>query len=235
MIITIDGPVATGKSAIARKLAESIGFIFFDTGAMYRSLTYGILKHKIDMTQAAQLEKFLEQFKFEIKNYRGERFYFFEGENITQKIRGQEVTLAVSEVSANKIVREKLVEIQRQMAKGVNAVFEGRDMGTFVFPDAALKIFLTGRDEIRAKRRFEELKVKFPEEAANLTLEKCLEDLNRRDSFDSMREHSPLRQAPDAHVIDTSDLSIDEVVYLVLELKDALKSQPISPPKTSIT
>lgn len=232
MIITIDGPVATGKSAVAKKLAESIGFIFFDTGAMYRSLTYGILKHHIDIQQTEQLQKFLDDFKFEIKNYRGERLYFCEGENITQKIRGAEVTQAVSAVSANKAVRQKLVDTQRELAQGVNAVFEGRDMGTIVFPDAALKIYLTGRDEIRAKRRYEELKKKFPEEAANLTLKKCLEDLNRRDAYDSTREHSPLCQAKDAHVIDTSDLSIDEVVYLVLELKDSLKSKPISPPKS---
>lgn len=223
MIITIDGPVATGKSGVARKLAESIGFVFFDTGAMYRSLTYGILKHKINIHQPEQLQQFLDHFKFEIKNLRGERLYFSEGEEITQKIRGIEVTQAVSEVSANKSVRDKLIEIQRQLAVGVNAVFEGRDMGTFVFPDAALKIFLTGRDEVRAKRRFDEWKSKFPEETKTLTLEKCLEDLNKRDAYDSSREHSPLCQAKDAYVIDTSDLTIDEVVYRILEIKDSLK------------
>ncbi len=223
MIITIDGPVATGKSGVARKLAESIGFVFFDTGAMYRSLTYGILKHKIDIHQPEQLQQFLDHFKFEIKNLRGERLYFSEGEEITQKIRGLEVTQAVSEVSANTSVRDKLIEIQRQLAVGVNAVFEGRDMGTFVFPDAALKIFLTGRDEVRAKRRFDEWKPKFPEETKTLTLEKCLEDLNKRDAYDSSREHSPLCQAKDAYVIDTSDLTIDEVVYRILEIKDSLK------------
>lgn len=225
MIITIDGPVATGKSGVAKKLAESLGFVFFDTGAMYRSLTYGILKHKIDIHQPEQLQQFLDHFKFEIKHYRGERLYFFEGEEITQKIRGREVTQAVSEVSAMKSVRDKLIEIQRQLAVGVNAVFEGRDMGTFVFPDAALKIFLTGRDEVRAKRRYDELKAKFPEEAKTLTLEKCLEDLNQRDAFDSSREHSPLCQGKDAYVIDTSDLTLDEVVYRILEIKDTLKKK----------
>lgn len=225
MIITIDGPVATGKSAVARKLAESIGFIFFDTGAMYRTLTYGILKHQIDIQQPEQLQKFLDHFKLEIKNVRRERLYFFEGEDITQKIRGREVTLAVSEVSAKKAVRDKLIDIQRDLAVGVNAVFEGRDMGTIVFPDAALKIFLTGRDEVRAKRRYEELKAKFPEESKNLTLELCLEDLNKRDAYDSAREHAPLRQAKDAYVVDTSDLTVDEVVYRILEIKDSLKTK----------
>ncbi len=231
MIITIDGPVATGKSAVAKKLAESVGFIFFDTGAMYRTLTYGILKHKIDLYQPDQLQKFLDHFQIDIKVIRRERMYFFEGEDITQKIRGKEVTLAVSEISAIKAVRDKLTAIQRELAVGVNVVFEGRDMGTVVFPDASLKIFLTGRNEIRAKRRFDELKAKYPEEAQHLTLEKCLEDINKRDAYDSTREHSPLCQAEDAYVIDTSNLSIDEVVYHILEYKDALKTKQ-SPPIT---
>jgi cytidylate kinase len=234
MIITIDGPVATGKSAVAKKLAESIGFIFFDTGAMYRTLTYGILKHKIDIHQPEQLQKFLDQFEIDLKVVRRERKYFFEGEDVTQKIRGKDVTLAVSEVSAIKAVREKLMAIQRELAIGVNAVFEGRDMGTVVFPDASLKIFLTGRNEVRAKRRFDELKTKYPEEAQNLTLEKCLEAINKRDAYDSTREHSPLRQADDAYVIDTSDLSIDEVVYHILEYKDSLKTKQ-TPPTTSFS
>lgn len=223
MIITIDGPVATGKSAVARKLAESIGYIFFDTGAMYRTLTYGILKHKIDIHQPEQLQQFLDQFQIDIKVVRREKMYFFEGEDITQKIRGIEVTAAVSEVSAIKAVRDKLIAIQRELAIGVNAVFEGRDMGSVVFPDASLKIFLTGRHEVRAKRRFDELKAKYPEEAKNLTLEGCLEDINKRDAYDSTREHSPLCKAEDAYVIDTSDLTIDEVVLKILEYKDALK------------
>jgi cytidylate kinase len=229
MIITIDGPVATGKSIVAKKLAHSIGFIFFDTGAMYRALTYGILKHHIDIHQPDQLQQFLNQFQFDIKVVNRERMYFFEGEDITQKIREREVTLAVSEVSAIKAVRDKLVAIQRELAVGVNAVFEGRDMGTVVFPDATLKIFLTARDEVRAKRRYEELKIKYPD----MTLEKCLEDIHRRDTYDSTRENSPLRQADDAYVIDTSDLTIDEVVYKILEYKDSIKIKQSCPPRTS--
>lgn len=233
MIITIDGPVATGKSSIAKKLAEAIGYIFFDTGAMYRVLTYGILKHKIDIHQQDQLQRFLDQFQVDTKAVRRERMYFFEGEDITKKIRGKEVTLAVSEVSAIKAVRDKLIAIQRELAVGINAVFEGRDMGTIVFPHASLKIFLTGRGEVRAKRRFDELKAKYPEEAKNLTLEKCLEDLTWRDQYDSTREHSPLCQAKDAYVIDTSDLTIDEIVFRILEYKDALTTKQNSVPNSS--
>lgn len=229
MIITIDGPVATGKSTIAKKLAESIGFIFFDTGAMYRTFTYGILKHHIDIDNPQQLEDFIKNFKIDIHVVRRERHYFFENEDVTQKIRGEEVTSAVSKVSAKKAVRDKLMATQRELAQGVNAVFEGRDMGTVVFPDASLKIFLTGRDDVRAKRRFDELTSKYPEEVKNLTLEKCLEEITGRDRHDSTREFAPLVQAKDAYVVDTSDLTTDEVVYKILEYKDALKTKAHGP------
>lgn len=222
MIITIDGTVATGKSAVAKKLAELIGFIFFDTGAMYRSVTYGILKHGIDIHHPEQLQKFLDPFEMDIRVIQHEKMYFFEDENITHKIRGKEVTLAVSEVSAQKPVRDKLVAIQRSLAEGVNAVFEGRDMGSVVFPKAELKIFLTGRNEVRAKRRFDELRSKYPEDTKDLTLEKCIEEINQRDQSDSMREHSPLYQSDDACVIDTSELTLDEVVDRILEFKDTI-------------
>jgi len=225
MIITIDGPVATGKSSIAKKLAQETGFIFFDTGAMYRALTYGILKQSIDWHDQTQLENYLDQFKLEIKVIHHERCYFVDQEDVTQKIRSQQVNATVSEISALKTVRDKFVALQRQLALGVNAVFEGRDMGTVVFPDAALKIFLTGRNDIRAKRRYQEMIGKDPEMANILTLEQCLADLNRRDTYDSTREHSPLKQASDAYVIDTSDLTIDEIVYRILEYKDLMKTK----------
>lgn len=225
MIITIDGPVATGKSTIAKKLAEAIGFIYFDTGAMYRTLTYGILKHQIHMDHEAQLQEYLKNFDMDIRVIKRERRYFYEGEDISDKIRQDEVTAAVSRVSAHKAVREKLVYLQRELSEGVNAVFEGRDMGTVVFPEAAVKIFLTGRAEVRAKRRFDELMGKYPEEHKDLTLEQCLEEITRRDQFDSTREHSPLCQAKDAYVVDTSDLGTEEIVFRILEYKDTLKAR----------
>lgn len=225
MIITIDGPSATGKSTIARKLSESIGFIYFDTGAMYRTVTYGIIKHKVDLTNEADLRAFLELFKLDIKVVRHERRYFFEGEDITEKIRSPQITALVSSVSSFKPIREKLVTIQRDLAKGVNVVFEGRDMGTVVFPEATVKIFLTGREEVRARRRFEELKAKYPNETKDLTIEQCLKEINERDKKDSEREHSPLHQAKDAFVLDTSDLNLDEIVYKILEFKDSIKTR----------
>ncbi len=225
MIITIDGPIATGKSTLAKALAREIGYIYFDTGAMYRCVTYGILKNRIQLDALDALQKFLDTFNFEIKIKHGERHYYVDNEDVSDKIRLDEVTSTVSKVSAIRIVREKLVALQREHAQGVNAVFEGRDMGSVVFPDAQLKIFLTGRPEVRAKRRFDELKKKYPEESKDLTLEKALEDLNRRDSLDTNREISPLKQAPDALVIDTSDLPVEEIILKILEFKDTMKTR----------
>lgn len=230
MIITIDGPIATGKSTIAKTLANEIGYIYFDTGAMYRCVTYGILKNHLSTDDVESLKNFLENFKFDIKIKHGDRRYFVDNEDVTDKIRLQEVTSAVSKVSAAPLVRDKLVALQREHAIGVNAVFEGRDMGTVVFPEAQVKIFLTGRPEVRAKRRYDELKKKYPEETKNLTIEKALEDLNRRDHLDTTRDISPLKQAPDCLVIDTSDLTIEEIIFKILEFKDSMKTRmkPVS-------
>lgn len=225
MIITIDGPIATGKSTIAKKLAEELGYICFDTGAMYRGITLLALEKKIDIDDPAQLAELLKDFVFEIKTKHGERQYWVNKQNATDVIRGDQVTSNVSRIAANPAVREKLVEMQRNFAIGVNSIFEGRDMGTVVFPNADLKIFLTARIEVRAERRFNELKAKFPEETANLTLEQAIEDINKRDTYDSTRVTSPLMQAEDAHLVDTSDKTIDEVVLEILELKDSLRKK----------
>lgn len=225
MIITIDGPVATGKSTIAKKLAEELGYIFFDTGAMYRALTWLAIKMGLDVNKPEELEKLLKEFHFHIKIHRGERHYWIDQEDVTNAIRGAAVTARVSEISANPVLREKLVAMQRNFAIGVNAVFEGRDMGTIVFPNADLKIFLTARPEVRAKRRYDELKAKFPNETQDLTLDAALMNLNARDNTDSTRTYSPLKMADDAVLVDTSDLTIEEVVIRILEIKDALKNK----------
>ena len=222
MIITIDGPTGTGKSTIAKHLAESLGFVFFDTGAMYRCFTYGVIKHHIDLKNAAKLDDFLETFDFDIQVIDGVKHYFFEGEDITNAIRGETVTSFVSEVSAYGPVRDKLVAFQRKLGHAVDAVFEGRDMGTVVFPDAELKIFLTASPEVRAQRRFDELREKYPETTHMLTLDQVLVGLNERDAYDSGREISPLKQAEDAHLVDTSRLGIEAVVAKILEIKELL-------------
>lgn len=225
MIITIDGPIATGKSTLAKTLAHEIGYIYFDTGAMYRCAAYGITKNNINIDDPQQLKEFLKKFKFEIKIKHGNRRYFVDDEDVTDKIRLRDVTSYVSKIAAKPEVREKLVALQREFSVGVNAVFEGRDMGTVVFPEAQVKIFLAGRPEVRAKRRYDELKAKYPEQTKDLTLEQALEDLNQRDNFDITRENSPLKQASDALVIDTSDLTIDEIIFKILEFKDGMKTR----------
>jgi len=225
MIITIDGPVATGKSTIARKLAESLGFIYFDTGAMYRAVTYSILKEDVDTEDTEALDAFLSQFDFDIKIRRGHKHYYVNDEDVTTSIRSIEVTQAVSHIAAIKAVRNKLVAIQRQFAVGVNAVFEGRDMGTVVFPDADLKIYLTGSIEVRAQRRFEEIQRERPEEADGLTLDEVKQDVEERDHSDMTRDISPLSKAKDAYTVDTTDLTLDEVVFQIFECKDRVKSR----------
>ncbi|MEC7838468.1 MAG: (d)CMP kinase [Chlamydiota bacterium] len=220
MIITIDGPVATGKSTIAKKLAHEIGFIYLNTGAMYRGLTYGLLKDNIDLDDTEAIQSFLKNFTFDIKVKNGERRYFVGKDDATDAISSTSVTSNVSKVSALDFVRKQLVTLQREVSEGVNAVVEGRDMGTVVFPNAELKIFLTGNTEVRARRRYNELKKKYPEEFANLTLEETIKSIDERDHYDTTREISPLRQAEDAYIVDTSHLSIDEVVSQILEYKE---------------
>ena len=225
MIITIDGPIATGKSTIAKKLARAVGFIYFDTGAMYRSITWGMLKHGVDLNNIEEVKAYLDKFDFDIKIKQGERHYYVDGENVTDMIRGEKATAAVSRVSAMKEVREKLMALQREVSVGVNAVFEGRDMGTVVFPEAEIKVFLTGNPEKRAKRRYDELKAKYPEEFKDLTIEKMLEEINKRDHEDTTREIAPLRQADDALVIDTTELTIDEIILKIQEFKDTRRTR----------
>jgi len=216
MIITIDGPAGTGKTTVAKKVAEILGFDYFDTGAMYRSITWQLLEKNATLSDEEEIEKNLAAFSFEIQRNGGSVRYFVNGIDVTAAIRSQKVTARVSFVSSLKKVRESLWEIQRKFAKNRNAVFEGRDMGTVVFPQAEVKIFLTARAEERAQRRLKELEEKNPEEAALFNLETMRAEIAKRDDTDSSRELAQLRCPEDAYVIDTSDLSIDQVVDQIL-------------------
>ncbi|MCB1212920.1 MAG: (d)CMP kinase, partial [Chlamydiia bacterium] len=160
---------------------------------------------------------------FRIKIRRKLNHFFVGEEEVTEAIRTPEVTRKVVEVSALPLVRETLVARQRAMAEGINAVFEGRDMGSHVFPHADLKIFLTGDAEVRARRRLEEVRKKMPNRAEEFTLQRMIEEINLRDTCDSTREHSPLVKAEDAYEIDTSNLDIEDVVHQILECKDVRK------------
>lgn len=209
MIITIDGPSGTGKTTIAKAVAKRLGYDYFDSGAMYRAVTHGLLKEHISLDDEEALRLFLKSFSLDMREEKGERHYFLHAEDVTQVIRSPQITAHVSEVAAQPAVRVALVRLQREFAQSHNAVFEGRDMGTVVFPQAGAKFFLTARPDVRAHRRHSEL-------AHDLSREEVLAALHRRDHADSTRQHSPLRQADDAHLIDTSDLTIEEVVEAVL-------------------
>ena len=215
MIITIDGPAGTGKTTIAKQIAEKLGYHYFDTGAMYRAVTYGMIQKEIELEDRGSLETFLKEFQFDIRMVKGKKLYFMEDKDVTEVIRTTQVTQKVSEVSAHTAVRQALLPIQQAFGKGKNSVFEGRDMGTVVFPNAHVKFFLTARPAVRAERRYLELKEDIQERTSE---EEVMHALLERDHFDSTREIAPLKQAEGAHLIDTSDLTVEQVIDRILAL-----------------
>ena len=208
IIIAIDGFAATGKSTVAKKIANSLGYVYIDTGAMYRSVTYfGQKQNDGEGIDVMQLVDSLSQLKIHFENSEQGQQTFLNDENITVKIREAKVTNAVSDIASVKEIRDFLVTQQRQMGKDKGLVMDGRDIGTVVFPGAESKFFLTASPEIRAKRRHKEQL-----EAGNLeTYEAVLENIKSRDHQDSTRLINPLRKAESAVEIEVSNLSIDEV------------------------
>lgn len=226
MIIAIDGPSGTGKSTVARGVANKLNLTFFDTGAMYRSFAKHIQALEIDPEDEANVEKAVESFEFEIHtNQEGERSYFVSKIDVTKSIRTSEVSAIASVIAKYAPVRKAMVKMQRQFGLKEDAVFEGRDMGTVVFPDADLKIFLTASPKVRAKRRFNEIRLKFPDLSSSITLDQILEEIEKRDSQDQERKVSPLKQAEDAILIDTSNLTTNEVIKKIVKLVPRKKSR----------
>lgn len=218
MIITIDGPSGTGKSTVAKGVAKRLGFTFFDTGAMYRSFAWIVLKEGIDPSNEAQVESLLSNFHYEIQTGKeGEKRYFVNGTDVTDSIRSQAISMAASQIAIYPAVRAALVKIQRKFGLAVDAVFEGRDMGTVVFPEADLKIFLTAKPQVRAERRHRELLQKFPD--LQMSQEEILSGIEERDKIDSNRAASPLKQASDAILIDTSNLTAHQVIDKIIRLR----------------
>jgi cytidylate kinase len=220
MIITIDGPAGTGKTTVAQRVAQRLKLPYFDTGAMYRSVAFVLLHEKIPLSEQQQISDLLSNFRFEIRTVHGEHRYFANGTDVTEVIRSPAVNNIVSPVAALPVVREALWKIQHTFAKKKGGVFEGRDMGTAVFPDADYKIFLTARPEVRAERRLSELKEKRPEDAKNMTHDQMIQELIKRDEYDSNRILAPLCCPPDAYIIDTSELTLDEVVNRIIEYRE---------------
>ena len=212
MIVAIDGPAASGKSTSAKLLAKELGFLYLDTGAMYRCVSWAVIKDEIDLTNDRQLLNFLKIFKIDLKNTGNRSSFYVNNKDVTDLIRKSNISQRVSEVSAIPDIRDFMVDIQRNYAKSENCVMEGRDIGTVVFPKAEVKFFIIASDEVRAKRR----KLELESLGEKKSLSELIDEIRRRDDFDSNRGHSPLKKAFDAIEIDTTDLSIDEQVKLML-------------------
>ncbi len=209
MIIAIDGPSGAGKSTVARLLSKELGFDYIDTGAMYRALAYKAYKQNIDIIDINE-DLISEMLKRTSINYYDNKI-FLDGEDVENKIREETISIAASKISALKIVREKMVEIQHKIAVNKNAVLEGRDIGTMVFPDADYKFFITASLEERAKRRYEQL----IGNNIKADYENVLKDMIKRDENDSKRQFSPLKMAEDAILIDTTNMNLTEVTKII--------------------
>lgn len=211
MIIAIDGPSASGKSTTAKGVAEKLGITHLDTGAMYRTVTWGLKKAAIHPSDDKKVRDFLKDLEiyFDVSNH-----IWLNGEDVSVEIRTGDISSRVSAVSTIPEVREKMVKIQRQIAGKKDCVLEGRDIGTVVFPDAEYKFFLVADTEIRAKRRLLDLE----RIGESTTLSELIDDIERRDAVDSSRDHSPLLQAEDAIPIDTSHLTINEQINKIVNL-----------------
>lgn len=212
--LAIDGPAGAGKSTIAKRIARQLGFIYVDTGAMYRAMALYFLRNNIEATDIERIEKACPNVDVTIEYKEGEQHVILNGENVNGLIRTEEVGNMASASSVNKTVRLKLVELQQNLAKKENVVMDGRDIGTYVLPDAALKIYLTASSKERARRRWAELR----EKGMDADINSIELDIIERDNRDMNREFAPLCQATDAIYLDSSDMTIDEVVENIISL-----------------
>ncbi|HUI08870.1 MAG TPA: (d)CMP kinase [Bacteroidota bacterium] len=213
LVIAIDGPAASGKSTTARLVAEKLGYLHVDTGAMYRAVTLKVLRTGLSPADAARIGHLLESTHVALRRDGPAIRVLLDGEDVTAEIRTPEVTRAVSAVSRHRAVREAMVREQRTMGAAGGIVLEGRDIGTVVFPDADVKFFMTAGIEARARRRREELRAR----GDSPEFGELMAEIRERDRLDSTREESPLRKAEDAIEIDTSDMTIDDQVRAVVE------------------
>lgn len=209
LVIAVDGPAGAGKSTIAKLIAKELNIIYIDTGAMYRALTYKVLRENIDLNNIEEIVKVLKDTDINFIN----NHIYLDGEVVDEEIRTNIINNNVSQVAKIKEVREKLVNIQRQISNNNSVIMDGRDIGSHVLPHADFKFYISATPEERGKRRYEEL----IKRDSNIYLENIIDDVKRRDRVDSTREISPLIKTNDAIEIDTTEKDIDEVVQIVLE------------------
>lgn len=210
LTIAIDGPAGSGKSTISKKIASELNIIYIDTGAMYRALTLKIVRNNTNYDNKIELNRVLQNTSIDFKD----NHIFLDGEVVDEEIRNNKISTIVSEVAKIKEVREKLVEIQRNIAGNKSVIMDGRDIGSFVLPDARYKFYITASIEERGNRRYKEL----TEKGHNTSLDVIIDEIRKRDRIDSTREFAPLVKCKDAIEIDTTDKTINEVVLEILDI-----------------
>ncbi|MDW0115573.1 (d)CMP kinase [Sporosarcina thermotolerans] len=221
IIIAIDGPAAAGKSTIAKRIAQKLGYTYIDTGAMYRALTHKAIQSNINMGSDKDLADLLKHTEIVLVPEENGQAVWIDGVDCSEEIRSQEVTANVSEVAAHSTVRHLMVEKQRELAEGTGVVMDGRDIGTAVLPKAELKVFMTASVDERAERRF----VENEKRGIHIPLAQLKEEIEKRDRADSERELSPLKMADDAILVDTTSMSIEEVANQVIMLAEKRMNQ----------
>jgi len=222
LVIAIDGPAGSGKSTTARLVADHLGLLHIDTGAMYRAVTVKVLEKGVSPEDAAAITRLMDSTNVELRKSGSELRVFLDGKDVTERIRDSDVTRSVSAVSKIRKVREAMVQRQRALSERQGGVLEGRDIGTVVFPNADLKIFLVASLDARAKRRQDELTKRGTES----TLETLTKEIVQRDNLDSNRKESPLKRALDAIELDTSRLTIEEQVDFVVQKAKEIMEKP---------
>ncbi len=217
--IAIDGPAGAGKSTIAKIVSKKLGFIYIDTGAMYRAMAVHMTRNGVSGDSSSEIEANVDSADISIGHENGEQVVYLNGENVNQFLRTEKVSAMASKTSANAKVRAKLVELQQKQAKTTDVVMDGRDIGTVVLPDADLKVYLTASSRVRAERRYKEL----IEKGTECDLDQIEAEIKERDHRDMTRENSPLKKADDAVEIDSSYMTIDEVADKIIELYNSRK------------
>ena len=212
--IALDGPAGAGKSTVAKELGKRLDILYLDTGAMYRALGLKAYEQKIDISDETAIKRLLDGTRVSVEYKSGAQATYLDGRDVSEKIREQHISKAASDISAVPAVRYKMAELQRGIASERDMILDGRDIGTYVLPDAIFKFFVTARPEVRAERRYLELRGK----GQGVTKEEVLSEINARDKNDSERAVAPLKKADDAVLIDTSDITANEAAEIILTI-----------------